>query len=439
MLKGIPHGWQLRLLVLGVSLPATGVALALLWSGVGTPWLRSGITFILLLIWLLGAVVVSRHVRRPLLTVANLLAALREGDFSIQARGARRKDGLGEVFCEVNGLIESLRAQRLGALDATALLRTVMGEIDVAVFAFDDQQRLRLANRAGERLLAQPIERASGRTAVELGLADCLDGDATRTFQATFPGGMGRWGLRRTTFRQGGYSHQLLVLANLSQALREEERQAWKRLIRVLGHELNNSLAPIKSIAGSLSSLLARESLPEDWREDAHRGLAIVSSRADSLTRFLESYSRLARLPVPVRAPVEVGPLLHRVAELETRTGVEVVEGPTLTIAADPAQLEQLLINLVRNATDAALETGGKVLVTWERLPTTTEIRIEDEGPGLGTTANLFVPFFTTKPGGSGIGLPLSRQIAEAHGGSLQLEDRKDRSGCIARLRLPLD
>jgi nitrogen fixation/metabolism regulation signal transduction histidine kinase len=331
-----------------------------------------------------------------------------------------------------------LRTQRLGALEATALLRTVMGEIDVAVFALDDQDRLRLSNRAGERLLAQPIERAVGRTATELGLGECLSGDAARTIQATFPGGMGRWGLRRTTFRQGGVSHHLLVLADLSKALREEERQAWQRLIRVLGHELNNSLAPIKSIAGSLATLLARDPLPADWREDVQRALGIVNARTDSLTRFLESYTRLARLAAPKREPVEIGPLVRRVAELETRLRVAVHEGTALTIPADAAQLEQLLINVLRNATDAALETKGGVRITWEKLATAAEVRIEDDGPGISETANLFVPFFTTKPGGSGIGLALGRQIAEAHGGSLQLENRTVLGGCIARLRLPL-
>ena len=206
----------------------------------------------------------------------------------------------------------------------------------------------------------------------------------------------------------------------------------------MLGHELNNSLAPIKSIAGSLATLLARDPLPNDWHEDVQRGLGIVNSRTDSLTRFLESYSRLARLPVPQRGLVEIGPLVRRVAELETRVQISVSEGPPLTIAADAAQLEQLLINVLRNATDAALETKGGVRITWEKLSATAEIRIEDEGPGISETANLFVPFFTTKPGGSGIGLALSRQIAEAHGGSLQLEKRKDRAGCLARLRLPL-
>lgn len=438
MLSRLPHGRQVLVLVLGTTLPATVTALLLTWSAPASSWLQWTLTILLLLALVAGMLALRDRVRRPLLTVSGLLAALREGDFSIQARGARRGDPLGEVLLELNGLIESLRAQRLGALEATALLRTVMGEIDVAVFAFDDQQRLRLANRAAERLLAQPIERATGRTASELGLADCLVGSAARTFQASFPGGLGRWGMRRTTFRQGGVSHHLLVLADLSQALRDEERQAWQRLIRVLGHELNNSLAPIKSIAGSLASLLARDPLPEDWRDDVQGGLAIVGSRADALTRFLQSYSKLARLPAPKLAPVDIGPLLQRVAQLERRREVSVVEGPPLRIPADAAQLEQLLINLLCNATDAVLETGGQVRLTWTKLPGAVEVRIEDEGPGLGTTTNLFVPFFTTKPGGSGIGLALSRQMAEAHGGSLQLENRADRSGCIARLRLPL-
>lgn len=437
MWNRLSHSRQVLVLAIAMALPSLVVALVLAWTFDFPTWLKSAITFLLLLTIVLGTAALCDRVRRPLLTLSALLSALREGDFSIQARGERRGDPLGEVMIELNGLIESLRAQRLGALEATALLRAVMGEIDVAVFAFDDKTRLRLANRAGERLLGKPIERVIGSTAAEVGLADCLAGESVRTFDAAFPGGMGRWGMRRTTFRQGGVPHQLIVLANLSQELREEERKAWQRLIRVLGHELNNSLAPIKSIAGSLASLLSRDPLPPDWRDDAQRGLGVVTARADSLSRFLESYSRLARLPEPKLAPVEIGPLIHRVATIETRLAVDVVEGPRLSISADAAQLEQLLINLIRNAVDAALETHGGVRVTWEKLTGGVEVRVEDDGPGLSGTANLFVPFYTTKPGGTGIGLALSRQIAEAHGGSLQLENRPNGSGCIARLRLP--
>jgi two-component system nitrogen regulation sensor histidine kinase NtrY len=345
---------------------------------------------------------------------------------------------------EVNDLGQTLRDQRLGAMEATALLRTVMGEIDVAVFAFDGNQRLRLVNRAGEKLLAQPAMRLLGRTSDELGLAVCLnrpDGGA-QTMQMVFPGGVGRWDIRRSTFREGGAQHQLLVLTDLSQTLREEERTAWQRLLRVLGHELNNSLAPIKSVAGSLADLLGRQPRPADWGEDMQRGLEVISSRADSLARFVESYSKLARLPQPRFEPLNIRDLLLRVASLETRLPVKVVSGPGLIISGDNVQLEQLLINLVRNAVDASMEaapaSGGAVEVSWAQSNGKVEVWIRDEGPGLANTANLFVPFFTTKVDGSGIGLVLSRQIAEAHGGTLTLENRAGLRGCEAVLRLPL-
>src|SRR5208337_2153014 len=230
-----------------------------------------------------------------------------------------------------------------------------------AVFTFDSEQCLRLMNRAGERLLGQPSERILGRTAAELGLGDCLEGEPARTLTISFPGGAGRWAMRRSAFRESGMPHELLVLADLSRPLREEERQAWQRLIRVLGHELNNSLAPIKSMAGTLGSLLSRQPRPVDWEEDARRGLNVIEGRAESLSRFMEGYSRLARLPSPRLQPADVGALVRRVAGLERRLPVTLIPGPDLTLQADPDQLEQMLINLVRNAVDAALETGGGV------------------------------------------------------------------------------
>ena len=432
------HDRRILLLALLSGLPAVMLALVLLWRGDYSSKTQWTLTVLVVGTWCSFAFAARERVVHPLQTVSNLLSALREEDFSVRARGARRDDPLGDVMFEVNALSEMLREQRLGALEATALLRTVMEEINLAVFAFDEAQRLRLVNRAGERLLAQPIERLLGRTAGELGLADCLQGEPTRTLQMTFPGSIGRWGMRRSSFRQGGKPHQLLVLADLSQALREEERQAWQRLLRVLGHELNNSLAPIKSIAGSLGSLLGKEPPPADWKEDMQRGLGVITARADALSRFMEAYSRLARLPQPKLGAVEIELLIRRVAGLETRVPVVLAPGPILMIQADGDQLEQLLINLLHNAADAALETKGGVKIGWAKTGAQLEIRVEDEGPGLSNTANLFVPFFTTKPGGSGIGLALSRQIAEAHGGSLTLENRKQGTGCLARLRLPL-
>lgn len=429
---------RVLMMTLAGGLPGSVVALILLWTGDYTPKVQWTLTALIVSVWCGFAFAVRQRVVYPLQTLSNLLAALREGDYSIRGRRARPEDALGEVLVEVNALGALLREQRLGALEATNLLRTVMAEIDVAIFAFDHQRLLRLANRAGERLLSQPSERLLGRAAEDLGLAECLEGEPVRTLQKTFPGGAGRWGMRRGVFREHGLPHQLLVLTDLSKALRDEERQAWQRLLRVLGHELNNSLAPIRSIAGSLENLVARERLAPDWQDDMRRGLGVIAGRSESLSRFMESYAQLARLPQPEVKPMDVEAWMRQAVGLETRCPVSLSIGPAVEIPGDPDQLGQLMTNLLKNAADAALETGGAVRAGWRRNGAYVEIRVEDDGPGLTSTANLFVPFFTTKPGGSGIGLALSRQIAEAHGGSLTLENRADGKGCEAKLRLPL-
>ena len=436
-MRPLTHDRRVLLLAGAAALPAGATALAILWTGDYTPKVRWTLSVLIVLAALAFLQALRERVVRPLQTVSNLLAAMREEDFSIRARGARPDDPLGEVLVEVNALAETLREQRLGALEATALLSRVMAEIEVAVFAFDETGVLRLVNRFGERLLGQPEPRLRGLRAEELGLAAFLDDRSPRILEAQFPGGAGRWEIRRSAFRLGGQPHRLLVLADVSRPLREEERQAWQRLIRVLGHELNNSLAPIQSIAGSLQQIAASPDPPADWRTDLRQGLAVIASRAEALSRFTTAYARLAKLPPPSLAPVAIEPLLQRVAGLETRLSVGVIPGPPVTIPADADQLEQLLINLVKNAVDAALETRGGVAIGWRRLGESVEIWVADDGPGLPSTSNLFVPFFTTKPGGSGIGLVLSRQIAEAHGGSLSLENRKGHRGSIARLRIP--
>jgi two-component system nitrogen regulation sensor histidine kinase NtrY len=396
-----PAGHESRVFaaVLLSGLPAIALGCGLLWTG-DHP-LRTKVTFTLLVAgaWLIGAALVRERVLRPLQTIANLLAALREGDYSIRARGAGADDGLSLALLEINTLSDTLRSQRRHALEATALLRRVMEEIDVAVFAFDGDQRLRLVNRGGERLLGQSSERLIGLDAAALGLGACLDGETPRTIEAAFPGGTGRWELRGS---------------------------------------INNSLAPIKSIAGSLRSLAGRTARPADWEQDLHSGLQVIEARSESLARFMGAYARLARLPHPQLGPVPVAEWVHRVAALERRIDVRVIEGPPAVLAADGDQLDQLLINLVRNAADAALESGGGVSVGWRTLHGVVEVTVDDEGPGLPDPGNLFVPFFTTKAAGSGIGLVLSRQIAEGHGGAVALTPRPSGRGARATLRLPL-
>ena len=430
-MKKPPHDVHVFLLALFAGLPAVAATVLLLWLRVEDGKVRWTVAALVVSVWGVASLAVRERVLRPLQTVANLLSALREEDFSIRGRGARRGDPLGELLIEINQLADTLHAQRLGSLEATALLRRVMDEIDVAVLAFDERGKPVLANRSAERLLGVPLERLlqGGLDAERLRLAAALGGESPRVMGLDLPGGSGRFEVRRSTFRLGGLPHQLLVLADLRRALREEERQAWQRLVRVLGHEINNSLAPIHSVSRSLRGASA---------EDLEAGLCVIERRAESLMRFMSAYARLARLPPPQLAPVDVASWIKRVAALENRLPVRVVDGPLVSVNADADQLDQLLINLVRNAADAALETGGGVEVRWAVRRRELELQVLDEGPGVTSSANLFVPFFTTKPAGSGIGLALSRQIAEAHDGTLSLENRADRPGARARLTLPV-
>ncbi|MBV8417014.1 MAG: PAS domain-containing sensor histidine kinase [Verrucomicrobia bacterium] len=440
----LSHESIIQLFALIGGLPAVAICLFLVWSGDATKAVQWTCSVTIVGIWLGCVLALRKRVVYPMQTLTNLLAALREGDYTLRSPRARQTGALGEVMREINALGETLLVGRQKATEAGALLRAAMAEIDVAVFTFDDIGRLQLINRAGMALLDEPEDKVLGCHAKEIGLAECLEGDAFRTFTHQFPGWSGtRWGLRRTGFREGGHPHQLLVLTDLSRALREEERAAWQRLVRVLGHELNNSLTPIRSIAQSIATLMRRpESLRStDWQEDVENGLAVIANRAEALSRFMDGYARLARLPEPRRQRQNLDSLIRQAAALELRLAVA-IHPPLdeILLDLDGDQIEQILINLIRNAADSALGTRGGVQVSWNRNELFVEVRVEDEGSGLADTANLFVPFFTTKPQGSGIGLVLSRQIAEAHGGSLKLENRPNgKAGCCATLRLPIE
>jgi len=436
--------YEHRILTLGFAAGLAGsvMSFVLLWQSSYETQTRLTLAGLILFIWVATAFIIRNKVVFPLRTLSNLLGALREGDYSLRVRGARFDDALGEVIWEANALTESLREQRLRAMEAMALLRKILAEIDVAMFGFDSNGRLQLINDSGRRLLGRTDEEILGCRAEDLGLAGCLDGETPRILDLMFPGGSGRWELRRGTYRDKGVPHELVFLSDLTRTLHEEERRAWKRLIRTVRHEVNNSLTPIQSVAESLRVLVGRQPLPSDWQEDIKTGLELIAERAEALDRFTGAYSRLMHLPQPSLSQVDVARLLHRVADLETRMPVAVVAGPDTQVQGDRDQLEQLLINVVSNAVEASLQKrpagDGQVSIGWHFDTGGIEIHVDDDGPGLPDGTDVFVPFFTTKDHGSGIGLTLSRQIAEAHGGSLTLGNHASQPGCRACLRLPL-
>jgi two-component system, NtrC family, nitrogen regulation sensor histidine kinase NtrY len=437
--------YERRVLVLAflVALPSMAVSVVLVlvqnWSTDSKVALLAAEA----IAWFLLVLAQHEQIVRPLQTLTNVVAALREEDYSFRARGAAMDDALGELAIEVNALADVLTIQKTSAIEATALLSRVVEEIDAPLFAFDPDHKLKLVNSAGERLLQQSAARLLGATAAELNLQPCFEAESETLVPLPYSPNS-RWMVRRSSFRQDGVPHTLIVLSDVSRALREEERSAWQRLIRVLGHELNNSLAPIKSIAGSLSSRLKRTSLTNEEREDFEKGLSIVEGRAESLNRFLQAYRQLATMPPPKLKPISLRSLVERVAGLEMRVVIEVRDDPDVTLQADPDQLEQMLINLIKNGVEAAKEVSGggaaaapEVLVGWDVDGGNVQLKVEDNGPGIMNPSNAFVPFYTTKQGGSGIGLVLSRQIAEAHGGRLELVNRVGVRGCMARVSLP--
>ncbi len=380
----------------------------------------------------------SKRVLRPLRSLSNVLEAVKQEDYALRARHDRA-GVLAELAFEINQLAESRTQQARLVRESQALLEKLLQAMDLPLLAFDDQQHLVLANQAADRILGTRLR--AGLQAASLGIEHLLQSRLDNPVTLVLPGGSGRYVIKRRTFRMQGKPHQLLLLAEVEAALRAERQEAWESLVRVLAHEINNSLAPIKSIAETL--LTISEDGANMAAGELQSQLQRIAHRADALGRFVGGYATLARLPAPKTENQAIEPLLRGIARLETRVPIK-LEGEAMQVRADPALLEQAIINLIKNAADiVSPDPDPEITVQWRRKAASERLGIQinviDNGPGPPPSDNLFVPFFTTKPGGSGIGLLLARRIAELHGGSLVLRHREDGYiGAVASLWLPL-
>lgn len=430
------------------GLPAL-LALALcLWQ---LPWLiypKILLMTLALLAWAWGGWSWQRRWQDRLRQAANVLEGLAQGDPTLRLHAG---PGLAELATPIAALGRQLRQVQDQARAEQDLTRTVLQALDLAVLAFDEAGRLCLINPSAELLLKAPGAALLGRTAESLGLSGWMEGAQEVVCEHAFPGASGTWRIRRHRQALAAPGHTLLCISDLRQALREQELKAWHHLLRVLSHEVQNALAPIISLSGSLqpgAAAAARAEAPPSptWSEDLREALPLIESRARQLSEFVRRYARWSRLPEPQWQLFDLLPLLQRLAALSGGVRLawvdaagEPCEAPaSLPFHGDAGQIEQLLGNLLKNAHEAERAAGiaaPEVELVCACPP--ERLWLRDRGVGLANPANLFVPFYTTKPGGSGIGLVLSRQIAEGHGGSLWLSARQDGPGAEARLHFP--
>jgi nitrogen fixation/metabolism regulation signal transduction histidine kinase len=338
------------------------------------------------------------------------------------------------LYRQMNGLTESLAISRQSEQELLSVLEKVVSEINVAIIVFDPVDRIRLANQQASVLLKASAEALIGKNCTDTVLANLPISADTRIVDFRFPGAEGRWQIKQNSYRHQGKASRIMFIADLKQALSDQEIMAWQRLTRVISHEVNNSLTPIISLCQTLTGMLTKTGSGNEGA--VTEGLVVIGERAKGLQKFIAAYARLARLPAPNKVIFPASDLAVRLKRIFCEQVLEIAPFPDVAVFGDVVQLEQALINLIKNGLEA--DPSGLVQLGCRLQGGQCEFQILDRGPGISNLENLFVPFYTTKLGGAGIGLVLCRQIAAGHHGHVSLENRPDGVGAVATLVLPL-
>jgi len=439
MQKRRPFEAHLIRLVLLASLP---LLLLLLWMMV----LANISIWLILLTGLFGSLMILyasysiyQKISYQFRSISNLLEALIQGDYALRARSDQSGGALDELVSAMNDLAQGMSQQRWESVESQLLLRTIIEHIDVAIIALTQNNQIRFSNPAADHLLQLHNPSSNQQLLQQLAFVQELTSGCHQLVELSLGYQQGRFNVYIEEFRDAGKQHKLLFITDMRSLLRTEERKAWQDLIRVISHEINNSLSPIASISQTLKRLIERDVRGETLAEDLREGLHIISERAIGLSQFVESYKQLAKLPEPQIQPLAIRPLVEKIVALFNHTAIEIETEINFTLQLDPIQFEQVLINLIKNAVEATALTNPSsiIKIRWAVSHQFFKLDICDQGTGISNSNNLFVPFYSTKKQGSGIGLVLSRQIIEAHNGRLTLSNQ-DSGGCCASIELPV-
>ncbi|CAM3699627.1 Sensor protein FixL [Vibrio aerogenes CECT 7868] len=425
---------QTRLLLMA-ALPPTLILLITLWF-VGASGYLIALTALTLMLFTGYCALTARHqLDYHLTTILNLVESLNQQEFSLRGKLSGQNDTMDTLLAQINQLSETMQHQSLALNQHQYLINTILRNVDVAVLAVNASQQIAFANDGAAALYQMTPDQLQHQSAAALNLLPLINGQNRQVTEWHFPAGQHRYQIIYDHYFELGQQHTLLFITDVSDMLRGETHKAWKNLLRVLSHEINNTLTPVASLSQTLRQLLP-ETKDDALREVDH-GLAMIEERAGNLKQFINSYRQLTQLPEPKLTQTRIDSLIRSVLPLFTDRPITLLTETPIEIQVDPAQLQQLLINTLKNADEAMADKQQPIEINWQQQPGSTTLIITDRGTGITNPDNLFVPFYSTKSGGSGIGLMLCRQIAQNHGGDYTLRDRRDSPGCMATLTLP--